>query len=196
MGLHRAGFDVTGIDINPQPHYPFKFIQGDALEARLDGYDLVWASPPCQAHSKTRALHRGKEYKCFISRTREKIKSWGGPYIIENVIGAPLENPGMLCGTMFGLKVFRHRLFESNQMLLYPAHRKHDGTTGSHRGYSTSKTGSNGYICCSGNNYDPEDGRAAMGIDWMIRKELSQAIPPAYSEFLGRQAIKIIQSQG
>lgn len=190
MGLFRAGFDVEGWDIRPQKNYPFKFNLGNALDADLTGFDFVWASPPCQAHSITKNLPRKKEHECFIARTREKLKASGLPYIIENVTGAPLENPGMLCGTMFGLKVFRHRKFESNEMMLFPAHSKHDGSTGSHRGYSTAATGRNGYICCAGNNYDPKAGGAAMGIEWMIRAELSQAVPPAYSEFLGLQIIK------
>ena len=116
MGLHRAGYDVTGVDIVNQPDYPFAFIQGEALEADLTAYDLVWASPPCQAHSALK--HRtGKAYECFIARTRAKLKAWGGAYIIENVMGAPLENPVMLCGSAFGLNVRRHRIFESNIFL-------------------------------------------------------------------------------
>lgn len=125
MGLHRAGFDVHGVDIAPQPNYPFGFTQGDALAQDLSGYDLVWASPPCQAHTPLK--HRtGKEYECFIERTRAKLKAWGGPYIIENVMGAPLINPVMLCGAMFpGLRVYRHRIFESNIALTVPPHPKH-----------------------------------------------------------------------
>lgn len=98
MGLSRAGFEVEGWDIKTGLNYPFKRHIGDALEADLAGFDFVWASPPCQAHSSLK--HRtGKEYACYIERTREKLKAWGGPYIIENVVGAPLENPVMLCLT-------------------------------------------------------------------------------------------------
>ncbi len=194
MGVHRAGFEVEGWDIKPQPRYPFKFHLGNALGADLSGFDFVWASPPCQKHSKTASLHKHIQHECFIERTREKLKRSGLPYIIENVMGAPLHNAGMLCGVMFGLKVFRHRKFESNQMMLFPAHQQHDGSTGSHRGYSTEESSRGGYICCAGNNYEPKAGGKAMGIDWMIRSELSQAIPPAYSEFLCRQVVKILET--
>ena len=108
MGLHRAGYDVTGIDIIDQPNYPFTFHMGDALEADLQGYDFAWASPPCQAHTSLKHL-TGKEYECYIERIRAKLKAWGGPYIIENVVGAPLINPVMLCGSSLGLRVRRHR---------------------------------------------------------------------------------------
>jgi DNA (cytosine-5)-methyltransferase 1 len=192
MGLHRAGFDVEGWDIAFQKRYPFKFHQGNALDVDLTGFGFVWASPPCQAHTPAKNIHGDPGYECFIVRTREKLKAWGGAWIIENVMGAPLENSGMLCGTMFGLKVFRHRRFESNSGLLFPAHSKHDGSTGAKDGYSRPGRNRNGFICCAGNNYDPKAGSAAMGIDWMIRSELSQAIPPAYSEFLGRQIMRVL----
>ncbi len=193
MGLHRAGFDVQGVDIMPQPNYPFAFTQGDALAQDLTGYDFVWASPPCQAHSALK--HRtGKEYECFIARTREKLKAWGGPYIIENVMGAPLENPVMLCGSAFGLRVRRHRLFESNVLLfaepcchhLQPEPLDVSGTGGP-RVHAVRRDGK------GGNSRKPrnlQEAQSAMGMDWADRKHLSQAIPPAYSEFLGRQIIK------
>lgn len=125
MGLFRAGFIVHGIDIKPQPRYPFRFEQGDALDADLRGYDFVWASPPCQAHSSMRHMPTAKQHEDLIPAVRAKLKAWGGPYIIENVMGAPLINPVMLCGTMFGLQceeaeLRRHRLFESNIALLTP----------------------------------------------------------------------------
>ena len=123
MGLHRAGFSVSGVNIEAQPRYPFAFTKGDALEADLSAVDFVWASPPCQAYTRmSRGLlqsqGRARAHRHLIEATREKLIRWGGPYIIENVPGAPLRNPVMLCGSAFGLRVQRHRLFESNVMLL------------------------------------------------------------------------------
>jgi len=104
MGLHRAGFDMTGVDINPQPRYPFKFIQGDAMEQDLNGFDFVWASPPCQHYSGMSGCRDGlrETYPDLIGPVRDMLTAWGGPWIIENVMRAPLRNPVMLCGAMFG----------------------------------------------------------------------------------------------
>jgi DNA (cytosine-5)-methyltransferase 1 len=190
MGLHRAGFDVTGYDLRPQPRYPFRFVQGNALEADLTGYDFVWASPPCQAHSPLK--HRtGKEYECFIERTRAKLKAWGGPYIIENVMGAPLINPVMLCGAMFPpLRVYRHRIFESNVALAVPPHPKHVVPCAPQRQRKAAFAAGK-FVTVTGDigRYAGE----AMGIDWATGNEMSQAIPPAYSEFLGRQIIQTLK---
>lgn len=188
MGIHRAGFEVTGVDINPQPRYPFTFIQTDALTFPLDGFDFVWASPPCQAHSALRHLYPQKDYACFIEHTRTLLMQCGVSFIIENVPGAPLCNPLQLCGSSFGLRVRRHRLFESNRfMLSIPCnHRERpidvSGTGGRRINRKPDDHG--------GNTNKPrniQEARESMGIDWMTRKEISQAIPPAYSEFLCRQ---------
>lgn len=191
MGLYRAGFEVVGVDIRPQPHYPFEFHQADALEYPLDGFDFIWASPPCQAYSKTRAIH-GKDYPDLIPDTRQHLENSGAPFAIENVPGAPLRNAFVLCGTMFGLKVIRHRHFETNfDVGLIPQCGRH-GSTNSHRGYSTGAE----FVTVAGNNYRRIEGAAAMDIDWYVpRDRLSQAIPPAYSEFIGRSAIEHIQYQ-
>lgn len=186
MGLHRAGFDVVGVDIVPQPNYPFEFRLGNALDADLSGFDLAWASPPCQKHTLLKHV-TGKEYECFIERTREKLKAWGGTYIIENVVGAPLENSVMLCGAMFGLKTYRHRIFESNVRLSVPAHPKHKIPT-SKAGHWKPGT----LISVAGNCAPMAMAREAMGIDWTTRAELVEAIPPAFSEFLGRQIFDFI----
>lgn len=186
-GLQRAGFHVTGVDIARQPHYCGDlFVQADALRPPFDltGFDFIWASPPCQAHSKTRAIH-GNDYPDLIPQTRDLLAD-AAAWAIENVPGAPLRNPVMLCGTMFGLKVIRHRCFETSFPLLAPQCGRH-GPTNSHRGYSTGAE----FICVAGNNYRRVEGAAAMGIDWMTnRGELSEAIPPAYSEFIGRAALQ------
>lgn len=188
MGIHRAGFDVTGVDFAPQPRYPFEFRQGDALDADLSGYDFVWASPPCQEHTALRA-RVGKHYECFIERTREKLLAWDGPWIMENVPGAPLRNPAVLCGAMFGLRVYRHRLFESSEFLLVPPHHTH-GVRVNPRGVNRrAHWDAGGFLSVVGDvgNYAGPEG---MGIDWMSGNELSQAIPPAYSEFLCRQLFR------
>src|SRR5690348_4826231 len=115
-GYHRAGFDeIVGVDINPQPHYPFTFIQADALTFPLDGFDAIHASPPCQDFAQTRYIvsRRGREYPRLIAPTRERLIASGLPWIMENVEGAPLMNPVTLCGTALGLRVRRHRLFRS-----------------------------------------------------------------------------------
>ncbi len=192
MGLHRAGFEVTGIDIEPQPHYPFAFHLGDALDANLDGYDFVWASPPCQAHS-TMTKRWGKDrpdvHPRLIEPIRAKLKAWGGVYVIENVVGAPLENPFMLCGSMFGLRVRRHRLFEASFPVLAPTcdHAQQGPVVPvyGHAGGSSKRDGL---------RFPGTDAwRAAMGIDWMTGNELAEAIPPAYAEWIGRRAIKCLQ---
>ncbi len=194
MGYYRAGFtDIVGVDTVDQPHYPFTFVRGDALTYPLAGFDAIHASPTCQAHSKTRKILEGKGLATkgdanHVSAIRARLQ--GYDYVIENVPGAPLLNPITLCGTMFGLRVFRHRLFETSFAALAPSHVTHQGGTNSHRGYSTGAE----YVTVGGNNYNRVEGAAAMGIDWpMTRQELSQSIPPAYTEFIGRQLIAQIR---
>jgi DNA (cytosine-5)-methyltransferase 1 len=123
MGYHRAGFEVVGVDINPQKHYPFEFHQGDAIEyLREQGkeFDVIHASPPCQRYSKSVKKINRKNHPDLIFNTRTQLITSCRPYIIENVPGSPLINPIVLCGTMFGLDVKRHRLFESNAILTNP----------------------------------------------------------------------------
>lgn len=190
MGLWRAGFDVVGWDVRPQPRYPFEFRLGDAVEADLEGFDFVWASPPCQGYSVTRSLHK-REHPMLVEPTRAKLVATGLPWIMENVVGAPLIDPLLLCGSMFPpLRVYRHRLFESRLPLVAPAQRcNHTFSMPASKGeYHT--LAKQDFITCVGHNFKASDGRIAMGIDWMTRDELAQAIPPAYSEFLGRQVLQ------
>lgn len=204
-GLHRAGFNVTGVDIEPQKRYPFEFVLGDALEYCAEyghEFDLIFAGPPCQLYSVTESLSKGG-YPDLIAPTRKVLLATGKPYVIENVPGAPLVNPIKLCGTMFPqLRVRRHRLFECSPILWWPP------TSCSHWGTVSAmgrgKTASNkssyipgtlenfDFITVVGNHYIVADGRIAMGIDWMTRKELSQAIPPAYTEWLAKEMLKLI----
>lgn len=202
MGLHRAGFDMTGVDIEPQKRYPFKFVLGDALEyvaKHGHKYDLIVAGPPCQLYSVLAALSSG-DYPELVGPTREALQATGKPYIIENVPGAPLLNPIKLCGTMFPeLRVRRHRLFECSPIIWWPlAPCYHWGKCGNQkllndRGKRVTQSFENcDFLSITGNSYIAADGRKAMGIDWMTKAELSQAIPPAYTEFLGREMLKLI----
>jgi DNA (cytosine-5)-methyltransferase 1 len=194
--LQRAGFHVTGVDIEPQPRYcGDAFIQADALTFPLEGYALAWAGPMCQEYTQLNLMHK-KSYPTQLLEIRARLRAAGVSYVIENVPGAPLHNPVMLCGSQFGLKVYRHRLFESNLLLLTPPHVPHDdncpavGRGMSRKGF-ISVTGTGGFGFPDGHEY----ARKAMGIDWMTRAELSQAIPPAYSEFLGRQVMAYLIEQ-
>jgi DNA (cytosine-5)-methyltransferase 1 len=190
VGLARAGFDVTGVDIEPQPRYPFKFICADALDVDLAGYDFIWASPPCQKYSSLKSLTT-KEYADLIEPIRAKLKAAGKPYIIENVEGAPLENPITLCGTMFGLRVYRHRLFESNIKLNQPMHPLHlQKTVNCGR-----KPKPGDFVSVAGNVSDVKYCGRAMGITWMNQAEIGEAIPPAYSEYLAHQVIDFFELQ-
>lgn len=196
MGLHQAGFEVVGVDINPQPNYPFEFHQSDATTFPLDGFDFIWASPPCQAHTTLKARHQDREYPCFIEAIRKRLQAADVPYCIENVVGAPLINPTQLCGSSFGLKVRRHRLFETNFPLLslpcaHAAQGQPIDVSGTGARRLRPRTDGKG-----GNPNKPRnlaEAREAMGIDWMSRKEISQAIPPAYSRFIGIAAMTVIR---
>ena len=186
VGYHRAGFRVVGVDINPQPHYPFEFHQADALTFSLDGYDVIHASPPCQEYSVSSRYYRqqGKSYPDLIAPMRRRLVEQDTPWIMENVRCAPLESPLLLCGSMFGLLVQRHRFFESPWLMatLAPYSCRHD--------YIPFTVTGNGTPSWSRRkNQTVAQCRAAMGIDWMTRAELSQAIPPAYTEWLGRQLL-------
>lgn len=187
MGLHRAGFDVVGWDIKPQKRYPFEFHQGDALSAPVDGFDLIWASPPCQAYTQAAASQRnaGKVYPDLMAPTRDKLESSGLPFIIENTPGAPMRVDIILCGSIFGLRLIRHRWFECSfdVFSLSPKCRHHPNpVVATGHGTPTWSRAKNGGKC-----YTIQEVRDAMGIGWMNRDELSQAIPPAYSEFLARR---------
>jgi DNA (cytosine-5)-methyltransferase 1 len=202
LGYHRAGFDVVGVDIAPQPRYPFEFVQGDAIAYYQEyghQFDAIAASPPCQFASTISGTGKGKgrQYINLIPATRNAIVATGKPYIIENVAGARphLINPIMLCGTMFDLKVYRHRLFESNTPLSAPPHFPHEDSSPGCNGDRTSPKGFITVCGGRGGGFRLEPARAAMGIDWMTRGELAQAIPPAYTEYLGSQLLTYIQNQ-
>jgi DNA (cytosine-5)-methyltransferase 1 len=189
MGYSRAGFEVVGVDIEHQKNYPFEFHQADALEFLAEyghEFDAIHASPPCQAYSMASATQRneGKVYPDLLGPTRDALEALGKPYVIENVPGAPMRADYELCGCYFGLQLRRERWFETSWM---PAARlyahDHSGPPPlSVVGHGTpswvrEKLGFNPTIAMY---------RAAMGMDWTNRGELSQAIPPAYTELIGR----------
>jgi DNA (cytosine-5)-methyltransferase 1 len=185
MGLHRAWphAEIIGVDIKPQPRYPFHFCQADAMTYPLEGlYDFIWASPPCQHYSQCTPKRFRKNHPDLIAATRRRLESAGVPYCIENVPSAKhhMDAPLMLCGSMFGLKVQRHRYFETSPAILLRPECKHDYTpvliTGTHR-----RTYEPRY------EYSAQDCREAADLHWMTRTEMDQAIPPAYSEFIARQ---------
>jgi DNA (cytosine-5)-methyltransferase 1 len=193
MGYSRAGFEVVGVDLVPQKNFPFEFHQGDAIEfVRKHGheFDAIHASPPCQAYVQRNKNLQTKHPK-LIEWTRRYLKEAGLPYIIENVEGAPLIDPIVLCGTMFGLPLRRHRLFESNVELRLLCECDHWGTVAGGQFAGVYAFGGKGRRHGPGIR-DPknEPGPAwedAMGIHWMTKRELTQAIPPNYTAFLGLQ---------
>lgn len=194
MGLQYAWphARITGVDIKLQPRYPFNFVKADAMKFPLDGYDFIWASPPCQAHTALKVLHNAKKHQNLIPETRDLLEASGRPWCMENVPGAPLRNAIVLCGSMFGLgieeaELRRHRLFETSFPVLAPKCR-HSGlpVIGIYGGHQRNRQRSRGKHH-EAPNFPADAGRRAMGIDWMTVNELSQAIPPAYSEYIARQ---------
>lgn len=193
MGYHRAGFEVTGVDIRPQPRYPFAFIQGDALEylaAHEREYDLIHSSPPCQGYSRLAYMRDLSAYPKLIEPLRELLIATGKPYIIENVPDAPLINPLMLCGTMFGLRTHKHRIFESKPPVWFAPGQCNNARVnpkGSGKRLGQYYDLDSPMVTVAGHLFSREAGSRAMGIDWMTKNELAQAIPPAYTEWIGRR---------
>jgi DNA (cytosine-5)-methyltransferase 1 len=196
VGYARAGFDVVGVDNRPQPDYPFEFHQADALTFPLEGFDAVHASPPCQSYSPTASLHT-VDYPRLIGPVRARLT--GRVFVIENVEGAArcMVNPVRLCGSSFGLGVRRHRLFEASFPVMFQPPCAHylqpepvDVTgTGARRLGDRPDGG-------GGNSRKPRnltEARDVMGIDWMSRRELADAIPPVYTEFIGQQLLAHIE---
>ena len=205
MGYHRAGFDVVGVDIEPRPRYPFDFMQGDALlvfemPAWIDTFDAIHASPPCQRYSDL-AKRNGNadEWPDLIPEVRRLLQRTGLPYIIENVEGAPLVDPVTLCGTMFAETfVIRHRLFETNWPLTPPAeHPRHPlvFTHDKRKAHYGKLDQDTSYVqVTGGGNATIANKRRAMGMPWASGQGCNEAIPPAYTEFIGRQLIEHIKT--
>ncbi len=191
MGYHRAGFEVVGVDIEPQPHYPFEFNQADALEYVAEHgaeFDAIHASPPCQGYSRMRHLPwlKDRTWPLLIEPVRELLKKTGAVWVIENVADSPL-NGALLCGAALGLPLARHRRFESNILLLFPPCPGHPVLF--HGRSEMARRGDNGGVM----GLQPgQDAATVLGIDWMTRDEMRQAIPPAYTEFIGRQLMAAV----
>jgi len=187
MGLHHAlpDAEIIGVDIRPQLRYPFTFVQGDALEFDLNGFDFVWASPPCQAYTayKRRQGHV-KLAPELIEPMRAKLRAWGGEYVMENVRGAPLLAVVRLCGSSFYLDVRRHRYFETTFAVLAP-HCCHSRQV-PRFAPATNRTNLRKTVEIGVWRIPLALQQKAIGIDWMTGEELSQAIPPAYSKYLAQ----------
>jgi DNA (cytosine-5)-methyltransferase 1 len=208
------------VDIKPQPRYPFEFHQADALTFPINGFDMVHASPPCQAYTSLKSMWNRREHLDLVSAIREKTKASELPYVIENVPGAPLVAPVILCGSMFklgceGAELRRHRLFESSLRISFPCDCNHGwsgdnsatiGVFGHAGGCSSRQTycvigvygghGRDRRRRKNGQHFPTSAMRTAMGIDWMTGTELSQAIPPAYTEYIGRQLMDALKNNG
>ena len=192
MGYSRAGFEVTGIDIKHGKRYPFKYMRKDVMTLTVDdlaGYDFIHASPPCQTFSVTQHLRnaQGKSTNKLdlLEPVRDLLIASGKPYVIENVKGAPLLNPVQLCGSAFVLKVRRHRLFESNVPLKgTDCHHKQQGKPVGIYGSMRDEIPGGGHTAKT-----MAQANEAMGIDWMIWGELVEAIPPAFTHYIGMQVI-------
>lgn len=183
-GYELAGFDVTGVDIYAQPKYPGKFIRSEALTYLNDHaqeYDAIHASPPCQVHSLLNNITHYALQLDYIRPTRDALRKLNKPYIIENVERAPLFAPILLCGAMFGLRTYRHRIFECSFPIVTPKHPRH--------AYKIARAGrppkDNEYVSLVGNFSNIPLGREIMQMPWASRYGLAQAVPPAYTRYIG-----------
>lgn len=199
-GYMDAGFDVTGVDIEPQPDYPGTFIQGDALAylaAHGHEYDAVHGSPPCQAScTLTKGTNKGNQYLNLIPATRALFGLLNVPTVIENVQGSDLRRDLTLCGEMFNLGVIRHRYFELNWAAIPTPHKKHRGRVA---GYRHGQWYEGPYFAVygeGGGKGTVAQWQVAMGIDWTDnRKSIAEAIPPAYTRFIGGQLMQLVETQ-
>ena len=200
-GYMEAGFDVVGVDIAEQPEYPASFVQGDALEylaAHGHEFDAIHASPPCQASSAlTKGTNKGRQYVNLIPQTRSLLARFAVPTIIENVQGADIRRDLVLCGEMFGLGVIRHRLFEVSGFAALPlAHGRHRGRV---RGWRHGQYFDGPYLAVHGDGGGKgtvAEWQTAMGMPWVTnRKSIAEAIPPAYTRFIGGQVRTRLESE-
>ena len=204
MGYARSGFEVLGVDITPQPNYPFDFICADAIEVTDEliaggDFDAVHASPPCQRFSSLAKRNaNAHDWPDLIAATRDRLAESGLAWVIENVQGAPLRDPVMLCGTMFdGLRVIRHRFFESNIALVAPPHTAKHPLVFTHdkrkAHYGRLDQDISFVQVTGGGNATIANKRAAMGCEWMSGKGVNEAIPPPYAAYIGGALIEHLE---
>lgn len=208
-GYAHAGFTVVGVDSAPMPRYPFEFIQASALDLPLEflqSFDAIAASPPCKVHTRMKAFSSASHVD-LVAPTRDVLEQSGKPYIIENVPGAPLRNPLILCGSMFGRDIRRHRLFESNIPLVAPSECRHAEQAATSPGYKVSRYHSGQpktylspvvSVYGRGNAYglgETQLWRDIMAMPWASKDGLREAIPPYYTAFLGAQLLAAIFDQ-
>ncbi len=201
MGYHRAGFDVTGVDIIDQPNYPFTFVKADAMEYPLEGFDAIHASPPCHAHTNVSNRWRGREsaadkHPDLVAATRERLMASGVPWVMENVVGAPMPNRVILHGGMFGLGTHRPRQFESSVLVMVPFAAPVRGGVAV---YGDAPDG--GRVTALKHKHVQfrassikEASEAMGGMEWASFRGMALAIPPAYTEHIGRQLLAAIET--
>lgn len=194
-GYEQAGFDVVGVDIDPQPHYRGVFVQSDAityLREHWMEFDAIHASPPCQAYSRASEQFRvvGKKYVDLIAVTRDELIKTGLPYVIENVPGSPLIDPIMLCGSMFGMRTYSHRLFESNIRLVAPSHERHIAKNAK----MGRKPADGEFIQYVGHFSGVKVVQKMIGMYWLNQYELAQSIPPQYTRYIGGQLVRFLEN--
>ncbi len=191
MGYHQAGFEVVGVDINRQPNYPFEFHQDDALTYPLDGFDLIHASPPCQLYTRKEASWGRPrtyfyEHPDLLGPTKERLIESGNPWIIENVVGAPMESQLLLCGTMLGLRIIKHRIFEANWKLpLQPSNCDHSDVYNPWYGKGRSAAK---HREAQGTPWIPQSGGASRKKG--VTGDVFNALPPAYTKYIGEHFLK------
>lgn len=191
-GYVAAGFSVVGVDITEQQRYPFEFVQTDALEFVAEHgheFDAIHASPPCQAYTNAQKIN-GNEHPELVEPLRTILVEIGNPYVIENVPGAPLIDPAMLCGSMFGLETYRHRLFETNWGFVPPTHPTHSARTA-----KMGRPAADGeFMHIVGNFSGVDRARRIMGMPWASRDGLREAIPPAFTRHIGAQLLATLEA--
>lgn len=207
MGYHLAGFEVVGVDIAPQPRYPFQFVQADALvylaqiiaSGEIREYDAIHASPPCQEYSSLRHM-KTREYPAILGAVRERLSATGLPWIMENVQRAPMHHGVLLCGTALGMRVRRHRLFDSSHLLYPPGlchHTPDDVNVYGHGAWNYRPWGdSQKHWQRTNTKQCPlpiADAKAAFGASWMTQAGLAECIPPAYTQWLGQQLMTVLE---
>ena len=213
MGYSRAGFDVIGVDLHPQHHYPFLYIRADALEIlrhlqrsktirvklsngeeqTLGPFDAIHASPPCQCYTALRSVFDSSKYEDLVAVTRDALNLTYLPWVIENVVGAPLRRDLLLCAAPFGLRSYRHRIFECTFPVVQPLHPKHTTAVNRRKKNRRGHWDAGGFVTVVG-DIGSYVGPEALGIDWMTGQELSQSIPPAYTEYIGKQLLAHLQA--